>query len=135
MTRATPATGTLVARLLGRWEAGHQGALGLRRSGGRAGATGAMMLVGVVLVTATLVGAASMRASVGAEIDRRRPVDVVVHTDAEAGWTASQVSQIESVAGVSASAPMRCLRATDADGLTASPVQLTAVLRDRKSVV
>lgn len=127
MTRATPATGTLVARLLGRWEAGHQGALGLRRSGGRAGATGAMMLVGVVLVTATLVGAASMRASVGAEIDRRRPVDVVVHTDAEAGWTASQVSQIESVAGVSASAPMRCLRATDADGVTASPVQLTAV--------
>lgn len=111
-----PRVGGPASRLLRRQEAARVGALGVRQSGGRAGATAAIMLVGVALVVATFTGAATMRASVLGEIATRRPVDVYLSTSSgSAGFTDAQLADLAAVDGVAEISRSQCVSASFTD--------------------
>lgn len=109
-----PRLGGPISRLLRKNEAARMGAMGMRQSGGRAGATAAIMLVGVALVTATFTGAATIRASLLDEISQRRPVDAMVSSSGE-GFSDTQLAQVAALDGVAQISRSRCVPATYVD--------------------
>lgn len=95
----------LMTRALGRLGTGE----GLRlaaantgRSPGRTAATGVAIFIGVALISMVTLGAQSLRVTAKSTLDESAPVDLIVSTS-ETGFTAAQLSSLETLAGIEAS--------------------------------
>lgn len=79
---------------------GQLAAINATRNPRRAAATTSALLVGATLISVMSVGAASTRATVNAELDKKFPVDFMVRS--ESGMPASVVDDIRTIPGLSA---------------------------------
>lgn len=71
----------------------------------RTAATATSLLIGVAVLVLMVVGINSTRASITAEIDNKRPVDLIVYS-ADAGFTPQELTAITTTHGVTNSAPV-----------------------------
>lgn len=78
--------------------------LNATRNPARTASTAAALLVGVTLVAMMAVGVTSVRDSVNAKIDQKRPIDLTVQTINPQGMTSAQVDAVRGLAGITNSA-------------------------------
>ena len=134
LQRAIPPVVALAGRLIGglggvpaRLAAGNA-----TRNPRRTAATATALLIGVTLTTALLVGAASTRATVAADLDRSYPTDVIVRSFSEP-MPAALAEQLRAVDRVEQATALVRTNATGPDG-TPSEVLGIDVAQARSTV-
>ncbi|MCS4484776.1 ABC transporter permease [Gleimia sp. 6138-11-ORH1] len=94
----------------------------------RTGATGTALFLGVTLVVMIMVGAESVRHTVLAEIDSKRPVDAVAVASADTEFSAADIERIKSLQYVQGALPTDQFLTSIA--IDEQPTQMASILKN-----